>query len=290
LLMRIVPRPPNLVSYPENIHSRFGLSKNPPPKRNISKGKLCRKNSSELSYSENSDTEGNYYPNRYNYSPTDINQNPPVLAKSYQINPSQINSAKYIEQIFPLADFILPSLDFVIPSIDDLLKLIPNITMKGIMGQLLDQYGRKFPAHEMILSCLTQSSHDKSPINVLDYNNPTKYETGAEANGQYIDVQFTRILVKPLAYALRSDFTSVHTNHLKTFTFSGKLPDGKWITIDERVNIYPLARPTAICVFFVNTKHYFQEFRITQTGPSHAGAYKFSLAGFDIHGDVIKNN
>lgn len=209
-----------------------------------------------------------------------------VLASQFQRNPDQMNSNRSVKAIIPIADFILPNLRFVLPSREELLKYIPNICMKGIMGQLLDQYGGRFPAHEMTLSCLTQANPNNSPIQVLDYNNPTRYVSGLEMKGQYINVQFTRILVKPVAYALRADFTSVHTNHLKTFTLSGKLPNGKWIIIDERMNVYQLARPTSISIFFVNTKHYFSEFRLTQTGPSHANLYQFSLAGFDIHGEV----
>jgi len=273
-----------------NDHSCFG------PKQNSGSIRLSKKTRIKPDIIDNSISDGSYancpslkyFKTIYTpLSPKDFQDNSTsTLANQFQTNPDQINSNQSIKTILPIADFILPNLRFILHSREELLKYIPNISMKGIMGQLLDQYGGRFPAHEMTLSCLTQSSIERSPIQILDYNNPTKYETGMEMKGQYINVQFTRILVKPVAYAIRSDFTSVHTNHLKSFTFSGKLPNGKWIIIDERVNAYQLARPTSICVFFVNTKHYFSEFRLTQTGPSHAGLYKFSLAGFDIHGEV----
>ena len=265
------------------IGSSFGSDSNKGSKRLIGTRRSCEEDYTDAQLANFPSYK--YFrqkPNQFQFDQRAI-----PVPKHFQLNPDQINSNESIQIIIPISDYILSQLHFVIPSREDLLKFIPNISMKGIMGQLLDQYGGNFPAHEMTLSCLTQSDWQHSPIHVQDYNNPTKYETSTvEMKGQYINVQFTRILVKPLAYAIRSDFTSVHTNHLKTFVLKGKLPNGDWEIIDERVNIYQLARPTTICVFFVNPQHFYQEIRLEQTGPSHAGFYKFAIAGFDIHGEV----
>jgi hypothetical protein len=92
--------------------------------------------------------------------------------------------------------------------------------------------------------------------------------------------------VLPCAYALRSDHYKENTNHLRTFVFQARGDGAEWTTLDERVKIPSLVQPGSHFLAFVDTKEYFNEFRVLQTGPSHSNFLSFNLSGIEIHGLV----
>ena len=201
--------------------------------------------------------------------------------------PKLQDQPKLIDSLFEVTTSLLHNLTFRLTKLPELLKLEPDVSMKGIMNQLLTQYQDKFPVNEMELSCSSRSCEQTSPLQILFYNSHSKFETGLPRKEHYISVKFFRILICPVAYVIRSDF-SQNPSYLTTFEFRGKLPNGDWITLDERENIYQLSSPGAILVIPLHTNFFFYEFRLVQTGACQSGVYKFSIAGFDIHG-IVKN-
>lgn len=126
------------------------------------------------------------------------------------------------------------------------------------------------------------------PANVLNYESEARYGTGPSMAGQHLGVMFHQIQIRPIAYAIRSDFLEKSTNHLKSFAFQAKTDTmTEWDTLDERVRITDLCKARSHFLEFVEADMYYTQFRILQTGPSHANFLSFNIAGFEIHGEVL---
>lgn len=125
------------------------------------------------------------------------------------------------------------------------------------------------------------------PANVLDYESEARYGTGPSMADQHIGVMFHRIAVRPVAYAIRSDCLDKSTNHLRSFCFQAKTAEmDEWDTLDERLRIPDLSKARAHFLEFVDADMFYTQFRLLQTGPSHANFLSFNIAGFEIHGYV----
>lgn len=97
-----------------------------------------------------------------------------------------------------------------------------------------------------------------------------------------IGCYFRRIKVKPLAYYIKCNPGAA----LVSFVFEGLTEDGRWVLLDERVNINDLINSTG-STFYCKTKdEYYVAFRIKQLEPSSNGFWGFDLVTFDVHGDI----
>lgn len=97
-----------------------------------------------------------------------------------------------------------------------------------------------------------------------------------------IGCYFRRIKVKPLAYYIKC----IPGAALVSFVFEGLTEDGRWVTLDERVNINDLINPTYATFYCKTTDEYYVAFRIKQLEPSSNGFWGFDLVTFDVHGII----
>jgi hypothetical protein len=154
----------------------------------------------------------------------------------------------------------------------------------GILRTIWINSERKYNSAEIEFTSKT-ATDDAHPSFVLDYEDPRGYRTELNARDQYLGVQFRRVSVCPVAYAIRTAITPASTNHLRSWVFQAKnTNEGTWTTLDERMNEETLSRPGAFTIAFVEARRYFTEFRVLQTAPSHANDLSFTLAAFEIHG------
>jgi hypothetical protein len=174
------------------------------------------------------------------------------------------------------------------PNPDHLLTMASNLQacFDGILHTIWINSDKKYNVREIEFKHKTLCpSEDSHPTFVLDYEDRRRYGTGPSTSGQYFGVEFRRIRVRPVAYALRTDLNPDGTNHLRSWVFQGKNANEKnWTTLDERLKDGSLMKAGAFVIGFVETRKYFTEFRVMQTGPSHMNSLSFNLSGFEIHG------
>jgi hypothetical protein len=157
---------------------------------------------------------------------------------------------------------------------------------EGILRTIWLSSDKKYNTSEIELKCKTVCRADDTDATfVLDNENQLRYGTGPSMAGQYLAVRFRRIRVLPIAYALRSQHNPDSMNQLRSWAFQAKnAGEDTWTTLDERFKEERLKKPGSFIIAFVETKQYFTEFRVLQTGPSHTNYLSFNLGAFEIHG------
>jgi hypothetical protein len=165
----------------------------------------------------------------------------------------------------------------------------------GILRHIFVSSDCRYNTGEIQLSAKTQCSakNDADVAYVLDYKTEQRYGTGPSTVDQFLGVKFHRMVVRPVAYAIRSDWCQNGTNRLRSWAFQARIASGKdiperesWLTLDESLRSEELLKPGAHFLGFVTTENYYSEFRILQTGPSESNFLSFNLSAFEIHGCV----
>lgn len=133
---------------------------------------------------------------------------------------------------------------------------------------------------------LTTQSDDLDILNIFNYSSiNTEFKVDCCRNA-FFGVTFRQIKVMPIAYAIRSGNSN---NHLVSFNFEAFDEDiQRWVVLDERVNLNNLIPIGGFSMFYVRSvdKSY-SSFQIKQTEPSCNGFWGFSIAAFEIHGDIF---
>ena len=125
-------------------------------------------------------------------------------------------------------------------------------------------------------------------LNIFNYENINdQFQIDCSLNA-FFGVTFKRIKVNPIAYSIRSGPSTNNSTHLVSFIFEGYDEENQiWDILDERVNINNLIPSGSFALFYVrSTSKSFSSFRIRQIEPGHNGFWGFSIAAFDIHGNI----
>lgn len=177
----------------------------------------------------------------------------------------------------------------------------------GILNYIFIESGRMLNTYEIEFhfsgaknrKCLKQMYDEVKTVKTDDINilNIFEYENKASEflinciKHSFFGIKFNNIKMKPYAYSIGSGI-SLRFNRLVSFTFEGyndKLK--KWEILDERKNINDLIPNGGSGIFYVHlTKTYYSAFLIRQTEPAANGFWGFSIAAFDIHGDIIETD
>jgi len=96
----------------------------------------------------------------------------------------------------------------------------------------------------------------------------------------WISVQFNRYLLRPTEYVVCQD----QDHFIQNWRFEGR-EKGKtdWVVIQEYKNDKTIT-DNRQAVFKVSTGKFFQEFRISLTGPSHKGQTNFDITQLEFYG------
>jgi hypothetical protein len=149
----------------------------------------------------------------------------------------------------------------------------------GILRYIFFKSSNRYNPTEIRFGYKSQAPNSDA-TSVLDPRTQTVFQSGV-SEGEFLSVQFQRILVRPTSYAFRTGPNVRGGARLNSFVFQGETGDGHWITLDERNFPYDGPQHFAVRIYYVDTELFFSHFRIKiTTGTS------FALSGFEIHGKV----
>jgi hypothetical protein len=107
--------------------------------------------------------------------------------------------------------------------------------------------------------------------------------------GQWVCYDFHAMRIRPTHYAIRSrNDLKRGSAHLRSWIFEGRQDGGEWEQIDFRSDSQDLNDQGVQRLFSVTSSGEYRYFRLSQTGPNHAGHHYFGLSGFEIFGTLIE--
>jgi hypothetical protein len=155
----------------------------------------------------------------------------------------------------------------------------PGDIFMGLLRFIYFKSSNRYNPTEIRFGFKSQAANSDA-TSVLDPRTPTVFQSGV-SEGEFLSVQFQRIMVRPTAYAFRTGPNIRAGARLNSFIFQGEVGDGQWVTLDERNYPYDGPQHFAVRIYYVDTAQYFSHFRIKITRGT-----SFALSGLEIHGIV----
>jgi hypothetical protein len=119
---------------------------------------------------------------------------------------------------------------------------------------------------------------------VLRSDLPNDFRSGSSAF-ECLVFTFRRVSVRPTAYAFRTDGWALPMNPGWGYVFQGLAPNGRWVTLDERVGEPRFGSRTTVNT--VDTALAFRKFRLFTATVPVPGVPSMIISAFDIHGTVF---
>jgi hypothetical protein len=142
---------------------------------------------------------------------------------------------------------------------------------------------QQYNTAELLIEYSSMAS-GSDPSHLLDPTTPACFVSGSTGNDR-LEFTFARVAVRPTTIVIRCGRWLPRQSPEWSFIFQGLEPrTQKWITLLERSQQFrPIPRWKG---FAIDTELWFHKFRFFYTGTFNVGIPSFSIAAFEIHGDV----
>lgn len=144
----------------------------------------------------------------------------------------------------------------------------------------------------MIASSIYQNDSSSDPINVLLFNDTSKYFYSARTTGNWLCLEFKNYLVIPSAYTLRTGSFGTTGGHLKSWVLEGSIDNSNWTEIDQQNNCSYLKGSLLFHTFQIDNKNNdkFKYLRVRSTGKNWSGNVSLLFEAIEIFGKLIENH
>ena len=142
------------------------------------------------------------------------------------------------------------------------------------------------PAINKMVSIESSPMYDFSYSNIKfisHFHNMQECCTKGESAGDYFIIDFNKRSIKPTHYTLRHDTNEGY--YIRYWEFLGYMKHKKkWKLIKKHDNDPSINSPKGTHTWNVNSKHYYNKFKIIITGNDSEGDYYLICNGFEIYG------